>query len=52
MFDDHLWLSVVRRPNKSKFTRVQRLSMCLSTLFLTMIVNAMFFDTSGDTDNG
>ncbi|KAF6038212.1 hypothetical protein EB796_003483 [Bugula neritina] len=42
MFDDHLWLSVARRPQKSNFSRVQRWSMCLSTLYLTMVVNAMW----------
>ena len=42
MFDDHLWLSVVKRPNKSNFSRVQRWSMCLSTMFLVMVVNAMW----------
>jgi len=47
MFDDHLWFSVSHRPNKSNFTRVQRLSMCLSTLFLAMVVNAMFYDMTG-----
>jgi len=43
MFDDHLWLSVARRPQKSNFSRVQRWSMCLSTLYLTMVVNAMWY---------
>lgn len=42
LFDDHLWLSVIRRPKKSNFSRVQRWSMCLSTVFLTMVVNAMW----------
>lgn len=42
LFDDHLWLSVIRRPNKSSFSRVQRWSMCISTLFLMMVVNAMW----------
>ncbi|XP_067950294.1 uncharacterized protein [Watersipora subatra] len=45
IFDDHLWLSVVKRPNKSNFSRVQRWSMCVSTMFLTMVVNAMWFPT-------
>ncbi|XP_064613093.1 polycystin-1-like protein 2 [Liolophura sinensis] len=41
--DSHLWLSVVMRPNQSHFTRLQRLSCCLSLLFLTMIASAMFY---------
>ena len=45
IFDDHLWLSVAYRPNISSFTRLQRLSCCLSLLFLSMISNAMWYDT-------
>ena len=41
-FDDHIWLSVVKRPNKSNFSRVQRWSLCISTLYLMMVVNAMW----------
>lgn len=45
MFDDHLWFSVFNRKRKSKFSRLQRLSCCLSILFLTMISNAMWYKT-------
>ena len=41
--DSHLWMSVAIRPEKSNFTRAQRLSCCLALLFLTMIANAMFY---------
>jgi 4-amino-4-deoxy-L-arabinose transferase-like glycosyltransferase len=44
-FDDHLWISVAVRNTPSSFTRVQRLSCCLSILFLTMISNAMWYKT-------
>ena len=42
------------RPQRSSFTRVQRVSCILALLFLTMISNAMFFrssseDSSADT---
>lgn len=43
MTDGHLWVSVFSRPDKSYFTRVQRASVILSLLFLTMVVNAMFY---------
>ena len=43
LLDDHIWFSVFLRPKESTFTRVQRLSCCLSLIFLTMITNAMFF---------
>ena len=50
-WNDHLWLSVGYRKSRSTFTRVQRLSVCLSILFLTMITNAMFYGTGDDDTN-
>ncbi|XP_069123241.1 polycystin family receptor for egg jelly-like [Argopecten irradians] len=41
--EDHLWVSALMRPEKSSFTRVQRISCVVMLLFLTMITNAMFF---------
>ncbi len=43
LFDDHIWLSVGYRQTKSNFSRVQRLSVCLATLFLAMVANAMWW---------
>ncbi|CAD5124264.1 DgyrCDS12559 [Dimorphilus gyrociliatus] len=43
--DEHLWLSVVSRPTKSNFTRLQRLTCCLTLLLTTMIANAMWYRT-------
>jgi polycystin 1L2 len=41
--DGHLWFSVFSRPIRSNFTRLQRISCCISLLFCTMISNAMFY---------
>lgn len=49
---DHLWLSVFSRPTRSSFTRVQRISCCMSLLFLTMITNAMWFKSDGEKKEG
>ncbi|XP_066289732.1 polycystin-1-like protein 2 [Branchiostoma lanceolatum] len=46
--DDHLWFSVLGRPAYSTFSRVQRISCCLSLLLCTMLANIMFFGT-GDS---
>ncbi|KAK4307821.1 hypothetical protein Pmani_020454 [Petrolisthes manimaculis] len=35
--------SVFLRPPRSRFTRVQRLSSCMALLYLSMLVNAMFY---------
>nr|XP_045617521.1 uncharacterized protein LOC123770009 [Procambarus clarkii] len=47
--DDHLWFSVFLRPPRSRFTRVQRLSSCMALLYLSMLVNAMFYQKVPDT---
>jgi len=51
IFDGHLWISVVAKPSKSGFTRVQRLTCCMSILFSAMITNAMFYNIGNTPDN-
>ncbi|XP_078720864.1 polycystin family receptor for egg jelly-like [Lampetra fluviatilis] len=41
--EGHLWFSVFIRPFKTNFSRVQRISCCVTLLFLMMIANAMWF---------
>lgn len=43
--DSHLWFSVVWRPPQSSFTRVQRVSCCLSVLLCTMLANALWYES-------
>lgn len=50
LFDGHLWISVLAKPIKSSFTRVQRASCCVSLLFCTMITNAMFYNVGDAPD--
>ncbi|XP_064093787.1 uncharacterized protein LOC135206294 [Macrobrachium nipponense] len=42
--DGHLWFSVFLRPARSRFTRCQRVGSCFALLFLSMLVNAMWYD--------
>ncbi|XP_069757368.1 polycystin-1-like protein 2 isoform X2 [Narcine bancroftii] len=46
--DQHIWISVIERPARSPFTRVQRVSCCLSLLLGSMLTNIMFWGTSPD----
>ncbi|KAI8510753.1 hypothetical protein Bbelb_116690 [Branchiostoma belcheri] len=46
--DGHLWASVLGRPAYSPFTRVQRVSCCLSLLLCTMVTNIAFFGIEKD----
>lgn len=48
MTDGHLWFSVASRPLHSTFTRAQRLSCCLSLLFMTMITNCMWYKSDSN----
>ncbi|GIY29651.1 polycystic kidney disease protein 1-like 2 [Caerostris darwini] len=41
--DGHLWFSIFMRPPKSRFTRAQRVTSCFAMLFLSMLVNAMWY---------
>ncbi|XP_022236079.1 polycystic kidney disease protein 1-like 2 [Limulus polyphemus] len=41
--DGHLWFSIFMRPPKSRFTRCQRVSCCIALLYLSMLVNAMWY---------
>ncbi|KAK3737773.1 hypothetical protein QZH41_012212 [Actinostola sp. cb2023] len=50
--DNHLWFSVIARPAKSTFTRVQRLSCCLSIILTTMVANAMFYQVGDESSSG
>ena len=47
--DSHLWMSVFGKACSSTFTRVQRVSCCLSILFSAMIANAMFYNIGGES---
>ena len=47
--DQHLWLSVGLKRAHDTFTRVQRLTCCMSLLFTTMLASAMFFQLGNDS---
>ena len=48
--DSHLWVSVLTKPRRNRFTRVQRASCCLSLLLTAMFANAMFYDLDGKSE--
>ncbi|WAQ96750.1 PK1L2-like protein [Mya arenaria] len=49
--ESHMWVSIAYRPQSSNFTRCQRASCALVFIMLTMISNAMFFQSSGEDGN-
>ncbi|XP_042617321.1 polycystic kidney disease protein 1-like 2 [Cyprinus carpio] len=49
--DEHIWVSVVDPPRRSPFTRVQRVSCCMSLLLCTMAINIMFWNLPVDEES-
>lgn len=41
--DGHLWFSVIARPVQSSFTRLDRLTCCFVLLFLSMLMNILYY---------
>ncbi|XP_055877058.1 uncharacterized protein LOC106077240 isoform X2 [Biomphalaria glabrata] len=50
LVDGHLWFSVVARPPQSRFTCLQRVSCCLCLLYVSMLANAMFYNTTSNKE--
>ncbi|XP_054552939.1 polycystic kidney disease protein 1-like 3 isoform X1 [Talpa occidentalis] len=46
---DYLWLSVATRHPWNQFTRVQRLTCCLTLLLCNMVINIMFWKINDST---
>ena len=44
MRDDHLWFSLIARPTLSSFTRTDRLTCCIVLLYMTMLMNIMYYE--------
>ncbi|XP_077420923.1 polycystin-1-like protein 2 isoform X2 [Vanacampus margaritifer] len=49
--DEHIWVSIVNPPSRSPFTRVQRVSCCMSLLLCTMAINIAFWNIPEDEDS-
>ena len=48
--ETHLWVSVLAKLRRSRYTRVQRASCCLSALLTAMFVNAIFYNLDGESE--
>nr|XP_057933996.1 polycystin-1-like protein 2 [Doryrhamphus excisus] len=49
--DEHIWVSIVDPPSRSPFTRVQRVSCCMSLLLCTMAINIAFWNIPENEDS-
>lgn len=41
--DDHLWWSIFSRPIRSRFTRKERVTVCMAMMYLFFLFNAMMY---------
>ena len=44
--DDHIWWSVFSRPLRSRFTRKQRVTTCMTLVMLSLMTCGMYYDGS------
>ena len=49
--EQHIWVSVIAKPRRNLFTRVQRATCCLSVLLTAMLANAMFYELDGTSEH-
>lgn len=49
--DGHLWLSVLTRPLHSSFTRTDRLTCCFVLLYMSMLMNIVYYGVQSDTSS-
>ena len=43
--DGHMWFSIFTRPAHSSFTRTDRLTCCFVLLFISMLMNILYYGT-------
>ena len=51
MSDGHLWFSIFARPVHSSFSRLDRVTCCFVLLYLTMLVNIMYYGVAAENKN-
>ena len=51
MNDDHLWYSIFARPTASSFTRTDRLTCCFVFIFISMLMNIMYYGMGSNSEN-
>ena len=49
--DSHLWLSLFMRPIQSSFTRLDRVTCCFVFLYISSLLNMIYYDSQWQTNN-
>ena len=50
--DGHLWFSIFARPVQSSFTRVERVTSCFVLLYISMLMNILYYGLGKENSNG
>lgn len=50
--DEHLWLSILSRPIQSAFSRMDRVTCCFVLLYITMLMNILYYEMDTSTNRG
>ena len=50
--DGHLWFSIFTRPVNSSFTRLERATCVFVLLYLTMLMNILYYGVSSSASTG
>jgi len=50
--DGHLWFSVFARPAQSSFNRVDRVTCCFVLLYISMLMNIMYYGMGKGSNSG
>ena len=50
--DEHLWLSILSRPIQSAFTRMDRVTCCFVLLYVTMLMNILYYEMDTSANRG
>ena len=48
--DGHLWFSILARPVQSSFTRLDRLTCCFVLMFLSMLMNILYYGVNDESN--
>ncbi|KAA0185789.1 hypothetical protein HAZT_HAZT010686 [Hyalella azteca] len=46
---DHIWMSVFLRPTGSRYCRKERIIVCATFLFVSMLLHAMYYENEGES---
>ena len=49
--DSHLWLSIFLRPVQSSFSRFERITCCFSLLYLSSLLNILYYEKSTNSNS-